>query len=114
MNDEHLHNWTDFKETFLPLFRFWDEHIRGRVFGRMGGDPFPPLYRFATNEEMVATGTPYIGLPVFPGMWDNGRQFVRAMRRYQAAWMPRPTSRSFSLTLSIRGCGKRPPCLCTA
>jgi spore cortex formation protein SpoVR/YcgB (stage V sporulation) len=83
-------DWTDFKETFLPLFRFWDEHIRGRVFPRLGGDPFPPLYRFATNEEMIETGTPYIGLPVFPGMWNNGRQFIRSMRLYHAGRQPPP------------------------
>jgi spore cortex formation protein SpoVR/YcgB (stage V sporulation) len=84
--NEHHHDWTDFKTSFLPLFRFWDEHIRGRVFRRMGGDPFPPLYRFATNDEMIETGTPYLGLPVFPGMWDNGRKFVLAMRRFRAGF----------------------------
>jgi spore cortex formation protein SpoVR/YcgB (stage V sporulation) len=81
---ERSHDWTNFRQTFLPLFQFWDEHIRGRVFRRLGGDPFPPLYRFATNDEMIETGTPYVGLPVFPGTWNNGRQFVRQMRLFRA------------------------------
>lgn len=72
----------DFTQDFEPLFRFWDEWIR-TVARRQGWDPYDPYYRFATNEEIGTAGA-YIGMPVYPGVWSNGRQFVQWMTRWRA------------------------------
>ena len=73
-------NQFDFEENFKPLFTFWDEHIR-RVGQRMGFDPYPPDYRFASAKEIIST-YPYVGLPVYPGTWNNGKEFLRYMYKF--------------------------------
>jgi spore cortex formation protein SpoVR/YcgB (stage V sporulation) len=71
----------NFTEEFLPTFKFWDVWLR-TVFKGMGGDPYDPYYRFAANEE-IGGAEAFIGFPVYPGMWFNGRQFIDWMRRSQ-------------------------------
>lgn len=71
----------DFEEKWAD-FKFWDELIR-LVFKGYGGDPYPPYYRWVTSEELAAT-MPYIGMPVFPSAWFNGKNFVQYMRQFRA------------------------------
>jgi spore cortex formation protein SpoVR/YcgB (stage V sporulation) len=70
----------DFTENFGPLFAFWDEQIR-RVGARKGYDPHPPDYRFARPKELVSTYA-YIGVPTFPGTWNNGKEFLSWMFKF--------------------------------
>jgi spore cortex formation protein SpoVR/YcgB (stage V sporulation) len=71
-----------FKEDFEPVFRFWDEWIR-TVAHRKGWDPYIPYYRFSSNEE-IGSSEAYVGFPVFPGTWANGKQFVGWMKRFES------------------------------
>src|SRR5262249_3788259 len=48
-------------------------------------DPWLPYYRFATVEEL-GTSEAYIGFPVYPGMWANGREFVKWFSKPHAAY----------------------------
>jgi len=61
-------------EGFIADFRFWDRLFR-MIFKRLGGDPYTPLYRFVKNRELADT-LPYVGFPVYPGSWENGKQFI--------------------------------------
>jgi spore cortex formation protein SpoVR/YcgB (stage V sporulation) len=68
---------SQFEDQLVPEFSFWDEHLR-RVFKRMGGLPYPPNYRFFNDDEME-DALAYVGFPIFPGTWRNGKHFVQSI-----------------------------------